>query len=117
MNGDVTHPVKQTKADNGDNRDLKSRRKKIVAFTKRHGLEIALGGAVFLLEGRCLYLERKNGRLLLDNIAKSARIESLTKLCDKKDVQFKQLMSDALKHGSSLAAHHMLDRKAYINQQ
>lgn len=121
MNDKVRKPAKQptgqAKAMENEARNLDSRAKKAVAFAKKHGLEIALGATALFLGGRCAYLERENGRLLLDNIAKSMRIESLVRLCDEKDARFAELMSDALKHGSSLAAYHMLDRKAYINHQ
>ena len=38
----------------------------------------------------------------------------LKDLCEEKDSFFKELMSDALRHGSSLAAKHMSDRKKYL---
>lgn len=34
---------------------------------------------------------------------------------DMKDEYFMELMSDALRHGSSLAGKHMADRKKYLN--
>jgi len=121
MNDKVRQPVKQpagqAKVNENETRNPESRAKRAVAFAKKHGLEVALGSAVLFLGGRCAYLERENGRLLLDNIAKSMRIESLVRLCDEKDIRFAELMSDALRHGSSLAAYHMLDRKEYISQQ
>lgn len=39
----------------------------------------------------------------------------LRKLCREKDAYFMELMSDGLRHGSKLAAHHMSDRKKYIH--
>ncbi|MST71481.1 hypothetical protein FYJ65_09220 [Clostridiales Family XIII bacterium WCA-MUC-591-APC-4B] len=39
----------------------------------------------------------------------------LRRLCDEKDSYFMELMADALRHGSKLAAKHMSDRKKYIN--
>ena len=39
----------------------------------------------------------------------------LRRLCDEKDYYFMELMADALRHGSKLAAKHMSDRKKYIN--
>lgn len=41
------------------------------------------------------------------------RIRELESLSDTKDSFFMELMSDALRHGSSLAAKHMADRKKY----
>jgi hypothetical protein len=43
------------------------------------------------------------------------RIKELEDLCEEKDSYFKELMSDGLKHKSSLAAKHMSDRKNYLN--
>ena len=39
----------------------------------------------------------------------------LRRLCDEKASYFMELMADALRHGSKLAAKHMSDRKKYIN--
>ena len=39
----------------------------------------------------------------------------LHRLCRTKDSYFLELMSDALRHGSKLAAKHMSDRKKYIH--
>lgn len=39
----------------------------------------------------------------------------LVKRGDKKDFLFKELMSDATRHGSSLGAKHMAERKKYKN--
>lgn len=41
------------------------------------------------------------------------RIQQLESLCEEKDSYFMELMSDGLRHGSSLAAKHMSDRKKY----
>ena len=46
---------------------------------------------------------------------KEARIKELEGLCEEKDRFFMELMSDGLKHKSSLAAKHMSDRKKYLN--
>ena len=42
------------------------------------------------------------------------RISQLEKLCKEKDSFFEELMSDGLRHGSSLAAKHMSDKKKYL---
>ena len=39
----------------------------------------------------------------------------LINLCNEKDSFFMELMSDALRHGSKLAAQHMSDRKKYLH--
>lgn len=43
------------------------------------------------------------------------RTNYLERLCEEKDAHFKDLMSDALRHGSSKAAKHMVDRRNYLN--
>ncbi|MBE6114512.1 MAG: hypothetical protein E7191_05480 [Erysipelotrichaceae bacterium] len=39
----------------------------------------------------------------------------LKKLCHEKDSFFTEMISDGLRHGSSLAGKHMSDRKKYLN--
>lgn len=51
-------------------------------------------------------LQKENASLLKEN-------RRLTDLCEEKDSFFMELMSDGLRHGSSLAAKHMSDRKKY----
>lgn len=41
-------------------------------------------------------------------------INRLNALCAEKDSFFMELMSDAMRHGSSLAAKHMADRKSFL---
>ena len=41
--------------------------------------------------------------------------QRLHQLCEEKDNFFKELMSDALRNKSKLAAKHMTDRKNYLN--
>lgn len=53
-------------------------------------------------------LEREN-RALKD------RNRQLKNLCEEKDSFFLELMSDALRHGSSVAAKHMADRKKHLH--
>lgn len=48
------------------------------------------------------------------NLVQSKRIKQLEGLCEEKDSFFKELMSDATKHGSSLGAKHMSDRAKYL---
>ena len=54
------------------------------------------------------YLERENRQL-------KERNRQLKNLCEEKDSFFIELMSDALRHGSSVAAKHMADRKKYLH--
>lgn len=53
-------------------------------------------------------LKKENALLRKEN-------QRLLKLCEEKDSYFKELISDGLRHGSKLAAHHMSDRKKYIH--
>lgn len=50
-----------------------------------------------------------------ENDQKSRRIEELENLCEEKDSYFTELIADGLRHGSSLAAKHMSDRKKYLH--
>lgn len=49
-----------------------------------------------------------------ENRKSQKRIKQLENLCEEKDSFFTELMSDALKKGSSLAGKHMADRKDYL---
>lgn len=55
---------------------------------------------------RLSQLEAANKMLLQRN-------KNLERLCAEKDSFFMELMADGLRHGSSLAAKHMSDRKKY----
>ena len=50
-----------------------------------------------------------------DNAQLKRRNNQLVDLCNEKDSFFKELMSDALRHGSKLAGKHMSDRKKYLD--
>lgn len=50
-----------------------------------------------------------------DNAKLKKRNNQLVNLCNEKDSFFKELMADALRHGSKLAGKHMSDRKKYLN--
>lgn len=52
--------------------------------------------------------------LVKDNCAKERRIRDLENLCREKDSYFMELMSDGMRHGSSLAAKHMAERREYL---
>lgn len=58
---------------------------------------------LFGIQAENAYLKKENKRL--------------RKLCKKKDAFFMELMSDALRHGSKLAAKHMSDRKKYLRRK
>ena len=52
-----------------------------------------------------------------DKVINDLRKENrrLKKLCEEKDSYFMEMISDGMRHGSSLAAKHMADRKKYIH--
>ena len=61
-------------------------------------------------------LAQKDSRIILleqENKQNRKRIKQLENLCKEKDSFFMELMADGLRHGSSLAAKHMSDRKKY----
>ena len=47
--------------------------------------------------------------------SKDKRIKQLERLCAEKDFYFLETISDGMRHGSSLAAKHMSDRKKHLN--
>lgn len=55
-------------------------------------------------------LKRENQSLKAEN-------KRLRNLCNEKDSFFLELIADGLRHGSTLAAKHMSDRKKYINEK
>ena len=55
--------------------------------------------------------------LLKENQSLRKENARLRNLCNEKDSYFMELMSDALRHGSKLAAKHMADRKSYKNDR
>lgn len=61
-------------------------------------------------------LKKENQILRESNKMKNERIRELEDLCEEKDSFFSELMSDATKHGSSLGAKHMAERKQYLNE-
>lgn len=61
-------------------------------------------------------LKKEIIKLKNENKRKDKRIRQLESLCNEKDSYFKELMSDGMRHGSSLAAKHMRDRKDYLNK-
>lgn len=57
--------------------------------------------------------KKRISQLESKNLEQLNRIKQLEKLSDEKDSFFMELMSDGLRHGSSLAGKHMADRKKY----
>ncbi len=57
--------------------------------------------------------KKKISLLEQENKQNRKRIKQLENLCEEKDSFFMELMADGLRHGSSLAAKHMSDRKKY----
>ena len=57
--------------------------------------------------------KKRISQLEQKNFEQLNRIKQLEKLSDEKDSFFMELMSDGLRHGSSLAGKHMADRKKY----
>lgn len=99
-----------------DEREALSRSRRAISFIKRHGLEFFLGTtSVGLGVAYCLS-ERSRGELLLANASMAIKINELEGLCAQKDRCFAELMSDALRHGSSLAGLFMYERKEYLGK-
>ena len=57
--------------------------------------------------------KKRIAQLEKENRTHRKRIRQLESLCAEKDSYFMALMSDGLRHRSSLAAKHMSDRKKY----
>lgn len=53
--------------------------------------------------------------LIQENLEKGERIRELEELSEQKDAFFKEMISDGLRHGSSLAGKHMNDLKDYYS--
>ena len=118
---------------------VKERAVKAFQFAKEHKKEIAAGAAVVV--GAAVYvagnardndqLREENERLLEDNAqladdleiergvsgCLASRVVELEDLCDEKDAYFQEMISDGLRHGSSLAGKRMADRKQYLNEE
>ena len=45
------------------------------------------------------------------------RVKELEDLCEEKDSFFSAMISDGLRHGSSIAGKHMADKKKYNNKK
>lgn len=62
-------------------------------------------------------LKEELSKLKEEDRKKDKRIRDLENLCKEKDSYFIELMSDGMRHGSSLAAKHMRDRKDYLKRK
>lgn len=108
---------------------------KAFQFVKEHKMEIvAVVGAAVYVAGNARdndQLREENERLLEGNAqladdleiergvsdCLASRVVELEDLCDDKDAYFQEMISDGLRHGSSLAGKHMADRKQYLNEE
>lgn len=94
--------------------DITCKDKSISIWAKKHKKDIifvvVIGSATVI----SVALGVKNKDFLKEiNFLKKENMR-LTDLCLEKDEYFKELMADGLRHGSSLAARHMADRKDYL---
>lgn len=60
-------------------------------------------------------LFRRKDKETIDYLKKE--VIRLRLLCKEKDSYFTELMSDGMRHGSSLAAKHMVDRREYLKNK
>ena len=75
---------------------------------------VAVGGTIVLYKLRCVKLENakliaENAKLLAENAELIVENGRLKELCLVKDGHFIEVISDSLRHGSSLGAKHMAD--------
>ncbi|MBE5779272.1 MAG: hypothetical protein E7331_08065 [Clostridiales bacterium] len=59
---------------------------------------------------------KREQELEMENFRLRRRVKDLVERSDDKDSFFCEMISDGLRHGSSLAAKHMSDRKKYLNE-
>ena len=57
---------------------------------------------------------RSVSSIMAENEALKKEIVRLHVLCEKKDACFREMISDGLRHGSRLAAQHMVERSQYL---
>lgn len=60
-------------------------------------------------------LQNKLKKILIENQQLKNEIRRLKARCNEKDAYFMEVISDGLRHGSSLAGKHMVDRREYLN--
>lgn len=108
----------------GREEESKTRRQKVLAFVKSHGIEITLGAGCLALtvicvkQGRTIDLQRKlleKKDVLLS--AKDSRIGSLVELCAEKDRCHLELASAALRDGCSEGGRTLADYRYYLDGQ
>ena len=60
-------------------------------------------------------LIKENAQLVEENEYLKELVVNLRTLCAEKDMHFDAVISDGMRHGSSLAASYMADKKQYLN--
>ena len=106
--------------ENPKSNGLKDAVHKAKEWVGKHKTELVILGGVGICFVVSLYLGRKNilrefawrDSLILNQ---QDRIMELENLCEIKDKLFSEMISDGLRHRSSLAAQHMADRKLYLS--
>ena len=62
---------------------------------------------------------KKEKKVIANLLKENAKLKKenmqLINLCNEKDSYFLEVIADGLRHGSSLAAKHMADRRSYLN--
>lgn len=83
-------------------------------FIRKNWVTIACGGAAVVFGGICIHQRVEIKQLKADVSFLSARVGDLIAICEEKDAWFKELISDGLRHGSSLAGKCMVDRRDWL---
>ena len=62
---------------------------------------------------------KKEKKVIANLLKENAKLKKenmqLINLCNEKDSYFLEVIADGLRHGSSLSAKHMADRRSYLN--
>lgn len=62
---------------------------------------------------------KKEQKVIANLLKENAKLKKenmqLINLCNEKDSYFLEVIADGLRHGSSLSAKHMADRRSYLN--
>ena len=85
----------------------------IPLLSKKEPMPVEARGIIFMGIFGSKSDKKKISLLEQENKQNRKRIKQLENLCEEKDSFFMELMADGLRHGSSLAAKHMSDRKKY----
>lgn len=75
---------------------------------------VCIGIGIYVVRREFAWRDSLISELMSDISKQWDRIDELEELCEIKDKLFSELMSDALRHRSSLAAQHMADKKLYL---